>query len=53
MHVLVSRYGSRGAVEPLAGRAAKVRLCATPECAAAAGCGAPVVIGVLARGGWR
>ena len=53
MRVLVSMYRSRGAVEPIAGLAAQVRMCATPKGVAAAGCGAPVVIGVLARGGWR
>ena len=46
MRVRLSMYGSRGAVEPMAGRA-------TPEGAAAAGCGAPAAIGVLATGGWR
>jgi vancomycin aglycone glucosyltransferase len=60
MCVLFSMYGSRGAVEPMAGLAVQwhalgtqVRMCATPECAVSEGCGAPVVIGVLSTGGWR
>ncbi len=58
--MLLSTYGSHGAVEPMAGLAVQlralglqVRMCATPECAAAEGCGAPVPTGVMQKGVWR
>jgi vancomycin aglycone glucosyltransferase len=60
MRVLLSTYGSRGDVEPLVGLAvrlralcAQVRVCAPPDCEAAEGCDAPVLVGVMPVGVWR
>jgi UDP:flavonoid glycosyltransferase YjiC (YdhE family) len=60
VRVLLSAYGSRGGVEPVVGpvvrlRApgAEVRVCAPPDCAAAAGGDALAASGVVPAGGWR
>ena len=60
MRLLLWTYGSRGDVEPVVGLAvplralgAEVRVCAPPDCAAAEGCDAPVLRGVVPAGVWR
>ena len=49
MRVLLSTYGSRGEVEPLAGPAVRLRALG----AAAEGCDALVATGVMPAGAWR
>jgi hypothetical protein len=56
----LSTYGSRGGADPVVGLTVRlraldrpVRVCAPPDRAAAEGCDAPVVTGVMPTGGWR
>jgi hypothetical protein len=60
MRVLSTTNGSRGDVEPMAGRAARWRApdagapaCVPPDGAAAEECDAPVAAGVMPDGAWR
>lgn len=56
MRVLLSTSGSRGAVEPLVGRAVRVRALGAPFDTVAAmveGGAARVSTGVMPRGAWR